>query len=265
MLIKIFNQGKNNGAEATNYLLSEAKHEGCKPQVLFGNAELTKQIISNIDRKQKYTSGVISFREGEELTREQKFELIDQFQKTFAPFKEEDRINFLWVEHRDKGRLEIHFLVPKEDLKTGKAFNISPPGKDNQAFYNHFVRLQNAKHGFEQVDKKPISRQSLAASLNQLKIGIAKRELYIESVIDSHKSPARGKRPNTFTKTHFRRFIAMTNTLASCIPHNRKIKVEKNLMDSIAAKLNRNANQYSGSHSLDFSDGKVKLSKTGFH
>jgi Relaxase/Mobilisation nuclease domain len=265
MIIKMFNQGKNSGAMATNYLLSEAKHEGFKPQILFGDKEITKQIIANTDRKQKYISGVISFKEGEDLTKEQKFELINQFQKTFAPFKNQDRINFLWVEHRDKGRLEMHFLCPKTDLKTGKAYNISPPGKKNQSFYNHFVRLQNAKYGFEQIDKKPISANSLSASLHQLKLNIAERQSYIENVIDAHKSPARGKRLNTFAKTHFRRFTAMTNALASCIRPLRPIKAEKNLMDSIAAKLNKNPNKYSGSHSLDFSDGKVKLSKTGFH
>jgi Relaxase/Mobilisation nuclease domain len=265
MIIKIFNQGKNNGAMATNYLLSEPKHTGFKPIILAGNETITQEIIDNTSRKEKYTSGVISFREGEDLTNEQKLDLINHFQKTFAPFKDQERINFLWVEHRDKGRLEMHFLCPKTDLKTSKAFNISPPGKKNQDFYKHFTRLENAKYKFKQIDEKPISKQSIAASLNQLKLGIAARQSYITNVIDAHKSPARGRRLNTLTKTHFRRFTAMRSALESCIRPLRPMGAEKNIMDSIAAKLNKNANHYSGSHSLDFSDGKVKLSKTGFH
>nr|WP_223155709.1 relaxase/mobilization nuclease domain-containing protein [Campylobacter concisus] len=33
------------------------------------------------------------------------------------------RFNILWVEHIDKGRLELNFVIPKIDLKSGLAFN----------------------------------------------------------------------------------------------------------------------------------------------
>lgn len=34
-----------------------------------------------------------------------------------------ERFNILWVEHIDKGRLELNFVIPKIDLKSGLAFN----------------------------------------------------------------------------------------------------------------------------------------------
>ena len=33
------------------------------------------------------------------------------------------RFNILWVEHIDKGRLELNFVIPKIDLESGLAFN----------------------------------------------------------------------------------------------------------------------------------------------
>jgi hypothetical protein len=267
MIIKIINQGRENGAAAVNYLLSEAKHATYKPVLICGNSETTKQIISNTSRVQKYTSGVISFAKDEDLNEAQKHELISHFQKTFAPYDDPSRVNFLWVEHRDKGRLELHFLCPKTDLKTGKAFNISPPGKKNQAFFNHFVRLQNAKYGFEQVDKKPVSRQSLAASVKQLKLSIDERKSYIENVIDAHKSPVRRKKalPNLQSKFLFDKFYSLIKHYQRQTKTVNLARQSAKLHENIAYKLNKmqaeNQQQSSGPAMLDFGDGQVRLTK----
>ena len=51
-----------------------------------------------------------------------KKELIREFERIlFGMYR--GRFNILWVEHIDKGRLELNFVIPKIDLKSGLAFN----------------------------------------------------------------------------------------------------------------------------------------------
>ena len=51
-----------------------------------------------------------------------KKELIREFERIiFGMYRE--RFNILWIEHIDKGRLELNFVIPKIDLESGLAFN----------------------------------------------------------------------------------------------------------------------------------------------
>ena len=162
MIIKIFNQGSSDGSRHIDYLLDEKSHEGYKPEVIEGNPELAKSILRSMtNRANRYTAGVISFKEGQNLTEAQQRELIDDFKKSFAPFDEESRSNFLFVRHRDKNRLEIHWVSVKQDMKTGLAWSIFVPGRANTLFYESFVRLQNYRYGFEQVDGKSMTAKDL--------------------------------------------------------------------------------------------------------
>jgi len=100
--------------------------------------------------------------------------LIVDFERTFAPFSEDGRANFLWVRHTDKVKnnkqghptscLELHFIMPRTDLKTGRQFNIHPPGKQNLDFYKAWVECKNFVFQFEQVNKKPMSFQQFEKS-----------------------------------------------------------------------------------------------------
>lgn len=154
MIISIFNQGKGQAGPIIDYLFNEEKHKSFKPELISGNRELTKEIVASISRKHKYTTGVISFRDGENLTEAQQHALINEFEITFAPFQDPARSNFLWVRHMDKNRLELHFVNPMIDLKSKNQFNISPSGKVNQDFYKKFQAKKNYEFGFKQVGKK---------------------------------------------------------------------------------------------------------------
>ena len=44
------------------------------------------------------------------------------FEKMLLPGMQ-DRYNILWVEHIDKGRLELNFVIPKIDLESQKSLN----------------------------------------------------------------------------------------------------------------------------------------------
>ena len=42
------------------------------------------------------------------------------FERVLMPGLDKDQYSVLWVEHRDKGRLELNFLIPNTELLTGK-------------------------------------------------------------------------------------------------------------------------------------------------
>lgn len=157
MIVKVFDSGTGPGRGPINYLLSDKDHtktrRSVKPEIVLGDPNLTRDIIDSIQNKQKYTSGVIALRKDEFLDRKDWLYIIEQFHEYMMPLGNE-RINSLWVAHHDKGRTELHFVVPKVDLKTKLALNISPPGKQNQEFYRLFAAMMNDHFGFKQIIPK---------------------------------------------------------------------------------------------------------------
>ncbi len=69
--------------------------------------------------RQKYTSGVLSFAE-QNLPPGQREKLMASFERVLMPGLDKDQYSVLWVEHRDKGRLELNFLIPNTELLTGR-------------------------------------------------------------------------------------------------------------------------------------------------
>ena len=61
----------------------------------------------------------MSFEEAD-LTPEKKRELMDSFEECLFPGLDKSQYNCLWVEHRDKGRLELNFVIPNIELTTGR-------------------------------------------------------------------------------------------------------------------------------------------------
>lgn len=161
MNITIFPTGKGGAQSAVNYLLSDVDHEKKKrsvvPEIIFGDPNTFTEIANATNRLHKYTSGVISFRDNESVTQEQINTLISTFRSTFMPGLEVDK-NFadFWVAHRDKGNLELHFLVANTELTTGQQLNIHPPGEKNIQFFNAFVAVMNDNFGFAQVVADPL-------------------------------------------------------------------------------------------------------------
>lgn len=161
MNVTIFPTGKGGVESAVNYLLSDVDHEGKKraiaPEILFGDPDTFTTIANATSRLHKYTSGVIAFRDHESLTPDQVDTLIETFRATFLPSLRLDE-NFadFWVMHRDKGNLELHFLVANTELATGQQLNIHPPGEKNIQFFNAFSAVMNDTFGFAQVVPDPL-------------------------------------------------------------------------------------------------------------
>lgn len=58
--------------------------------------------------------------------------------------------------HREKGNVELHFLVANTELTSGTQLNIHPPGEKNMQFFNAFSAVMNDNFGFAQVVPDPL-------------------------------------------------------------------------------------------------------------
>ncbi len=123
MLVKFWgiNQGGGDGDGSVNYLLNERVKQGTA-RVLKGDANLTKSLLLSLTQKHKACVGCLSFEEPD-IDENLKHELIESFENALLTKKMQGRYNILWVEHTDKGRLELNFVIPKIDLGKQKAFN----------------------------------------------------------------------------------------------------------------------------------------------
>lgn len=101
-----------------DYLLNEREAQGTA-KLLQGDPELTKSLIDSSNYAQKSVVGVLSFEEAN-LSEVKKREIMEQFEKSFMSGLEKEQYNILWVEHTDKGRLELNFVIPTQELTTGK-------------------------------------------------------------------------------------------------------------------------------------------------
>jgi len=121
MIVKFFKYGSGDGKGAFNYLLNHRVEDGTS-RVLRGNADLTLSIIQSLKTKRKYKSGCLSFEE-KDISATLKEEIMDLFEETIFPGITEENRNIVWIEHTDKGRLELNFVIPRVELSTFKAFN----------------------------------------------------------------------------------------------------------------------------------------------
>lgn len=126
----MFKSNKQPIKRAFNYLLNQRVNDNTA-KLLKGNRELAESLEKLSTAKTKYFSGVLSFAEREKhFTEEEKMEIIEAFEKTFCPDDYlRERLNFTWIQHTDKKRLELNFVVnstfrndPDKLLKDKKEF-----------------------------------------------------------------------------------------------------------------------------------------------
>lgn len=140
MLVKFFRHGAGSGAGPLNYLLGSDRQRA-DAKVLYGDPVMTEQLINATPFKQKYKSGVLSFTEdADTFTDEQKMDIMQRFEETLFTGLEPDQYDILWIEHSDKdkryevdqdgkkieesetgGRLELNFVIPCQELRSGKS------------------------------------------------------------------------------------------------------------------------------------------------
>lgn len=156
MVVKFFGNKKGGSSKAIDYLLNEREAQGTA-KVLQGDPTITREIINSIQFKQKVTVGCLSFEE-KNISQEQKYKLMKDFENHLLPGMQ-DRYNILWVEHTDKGRLELNFVIPKIDLETQKSLN-PYYHKADLPRVEKWQDIQNLEYGYSSP-KDPSKKRTL--------------------------------------------------------------------------------------------------------
>lgn len=120
MIVKFFKKhgkGKASSCKAcVDYLLNKPDDTA---QILQGDPRLSQSIADSLDFNNTYTAGCLSFEE-KDLPESQKREIMARFEKAMFAGLEPEQYNIAWVQHTDKGRLELNFVIPNVELTTGK-------------------------------------------------------------------------------------------------------------------------------------------------
>ncbi|WP_371972116.1 hypothetical protein, partial [Acinetobacter sp. AL9] len=109
-------------------------------------------------------SGCLSFAEAD-LPEADKKKIMADYEACLFPGMSPDQYNILWIEHRDKGRLELNFVIPNVELSTGKRL---------QPFYapadlgrvDCFKKIVNHDYNLHDPDD-PENRQLSSVQLNE--------------------------------------------------------------------------------------------------
>ena len=169
MIVKFFTHGTGGSKGVFDYLLNDKEQPDGKrlgAEVLRGDIDNQALLIDSLDFKQKYTSGCLSFTEtADEVTTEQKNALMDGFEETIRAGLDVDRVAVSWIEHRDKGRLELNFVFADVDLEHGRAFQPYIHYQDKRRV-NAWKDMQNIEHGF--TDPNDPAKKRLMAQRDNL-------------------------------------------------------------------------------------------------
>ena len=148
MLVRFFKQGSSKSGNTSSksvkdYLLNERVKNGTARIIRGDEAYTSEQIdLCNYARfTSTYTSGCLSFEKNENLTEQQKQQLMQSFEQALLPEFDKNRYACYWVEHIDKGRLELNFVYAKIDIATGKHLDVYQQRRD-VARLNYWKELQ---------------------------------------------------------------------------------------------------------------------------
>ncbi|HCH4520658.1 TPA: relaxase/mobilization nuclease domain-containing protein, partial [Vibrio parahaemolyticus] len=122
MLVKFFKPTESKGATgALDYLLNPDGRETA-PELMWGDPDITRQLLLASSFKNQYTAGCLSFaKEESDISKDVQEDLIQSFEKTLLAGLEPNQYDILWIKHTDKdGRLELNFHVLNTELQTGK-------------------------------------------------------------------------------------------------------------------------------------------------
>ena len=152
MYMKVFPHGRGNGSAPTRYLVRPdyPGRDTHPPEVLRGDVERTRALIDSLDTTWRFTAGVLSWHPDDTVTPEQERRVMDDFEAVAFAGLEEDQRAILWVRHSHAGHHELHFVIPRMELSSGRAFNPCPPGW--QKNFDVFRDLHNVREGWARPD-----------------------------------------------------------------------------------------------------------------
>lgn len=151
MIIGFSRYGCGGSGPALDYLtgyLVNGEARDPKPEVVRGDPRLVAEIIDSLPFQYRYSSGVLSFAAEDRVTPEIQKDVMDRFESTVFAGLPADRRSIVWIKHQDKGRTELHFVVPRVDLGTGKSLNIAPPTPASRHLLDTLREGINRRYGF---------------------------------------------------------------------------------------------------------------------
>lgn len=175
MLVKILKHGtgkSRGGTSAKDYLLGK-DNDRVNARLLKGEPDITTEIINGLKFAKTYTSGGIHFAydEAKDLTEQDKYDIIESFEKTMFPNLEPSQVSGYWVEHTDKvneqgeRRLELNFIYANVDLESGKALPVYYHANDKHltSAWRDYTNIK-----YDLIDPLEIQRQQTIKIANNL-------------------------------------------------------------------------------------------------
>lgn len=145
MIVKFHKRGAGHGRGPVEYLLGK-DFQRDKATLLRGDPHQTIDLIDASNFSKRYTSGVLSFKEND-IPGHHKQAIMDDFERVLLAGLEPDQYDILWVEHQDKDRLELNFVIPNTELTTGKRLQPYYRPADFRRV-NAWQNLTNLEYGF---------------------------------------------------------------------------------------------------------------------
>lgn len=146
---------------AENEIERQITREGAR--LLSGDIHLTQAYINQAGEKftHSHTAGVLSFEEAN-ISEVEKQAIMESFEACLLPGLERDEYNILWVEHRDKGRLELNWVVPRIHLQTEAHLQpyFDPVDRPRHKAWQEMI---NAKYGYSSPEE-PIKKQTITTT-----------------------------------------------------------------------------------------------------
>ena len=174
MIVKFLKNSGGGSAKATmDYLLGKDNdREGAR--LLSGDPELTKRLSDSLSFQNRHTVGVLSFEEVN-LPDDHKRAIRESFESCLLAGLEKDQYNITWIEHTDKDRLELNFVIANTELTTGKRLQpyydkVDRPLVENwKQVINHEYNLTDPHDPDKAQAVKTLSSQNLPQEIRKIK------------------------------------------------------------------------------------------------
>jgi hypothetical protein len=173
MIIGFAPYGRGRSGPALDYLtgyLVNGEARDPKPEVLRGDPRAVAEIIDALPFQCRYTSGVLSFAAEDRVTPAMQEDIMDRFENAVFAGLPSDRRSIVWIKHADKGRTELHFVVPRVVLGTAnKSLNIAPPTPASRHLLDTLREAINTRYRFRDPSDPECARKvSLPAHVAKL-------------------------------------------------------------------------------------------------
>ncbi len=153
MMLKWLKHGTGLASRAVDYVLADHDHKGNprpRIEVLRGDPQRVADLADSLDFKHRYQSGVLSWAKEDAPTIEQINAVVEDIERAMlaglGPDADPSRLAFFVVLHDT----DLHILVARVDLATGKSYAVAPPGW--QKLYDPIRDMHNHRHGWARPD-----------------------------------------------------------------------------------------------------------------